>query len=978
MAQKTFYQKLQYILSVDDKEFNFKGSVLELEAINNAVIDMLSGIDNMYDEMIMLASELETAMANVSTLLDTDATGMDKFTDAIIKLSTEVPESAVGLSEGLYQVISAGVDTADSMSVLEVASRSATAGMTSTYTAVDAITTILNAYNMDASEASKVSDILFTTVKRGKTTFGELSSYVGTFATNASTLGISLTDVNAAMATMTKKGLSTAKSATSLDAIMREITQKKDIVKVFKDAGYETGQLALKQLGLQGSLKLLAEQSKKTGRDFSSLWGDEARRGANIMGMNTEMATKDLEAFDNTLNAHVEAYDKAVDTLQNKEQLRYNAQDALLTQMGQELLPIHVAYNEVLTTIFKTMVDKGGASTKYLAGLLAIAKGTSTVAQKTSTWMRNLVALKEGKDILTPFLRRLKEVGKSTGKSSDGLSGLSQMLGKVGLSAKGASTQSTNLKNAIGSAGLGLAVAFTTGQLIKLGHEVKNYMDAVKSLDEVQEKGIEIAKELEKDTGAYYGNARDALKELQKVEEERGFFDGLAAKGLNDRANAAKKELEALGYAYSENHNWQAQIDTAERKRQEAKERWAVKNKVLVDEKVEEEKKAQDEILSRAEQVQEKLKRLKQLGGFYTLTGSDPKSVEKDMLAIEKKISAILRKNAETREKDIAKLNADTAKAIQKNDLRLLKKNTIEKTKLEIEEAKKLYAKQIELAGENETKIEEANAEYTETVKAHYTNLEMQTKIYYGNLFKIQSEQQEKERLIRKNDKDWKEAVDASYAQKDKELTDSLNEAKVDVEKQLQEDLAEVRQDTEEQENEELQRKEEAYKAFYETLATQFGEAIGESFTQGAEGLKEALKNTLFTILDFIKMELMATYVSIGTKGILSGGLTVLPDLAKMTAIEAGFAVAKNAVASFDDGGIPTTAGMAMVHPTDVIVNPTTDNEMMNALTNRLADKINDRQQEVKLVINERELGRATINSINRENDTLPKGRRFS
>ena len=69
---------------------------------------------------------------------------------------------------------------------------------------------------------------------------------------------------------------------------------------------------------------------------------------------------------------------------------------------------------------------------------------------------------------------------------------------------------------------------------------------------------------------------------------------------------------------------------------------------------------------------------------------------------------------------------------------------------------------------------------------------------------------------------------------------------------------------------------------------------------------------------------------------------------------------------------------MAMVHPTDVIVNPTTDNPMMNALADRIVDSINgSRQQEVILNINERELGRATIGAVKREEQTLPKNRRI-
>lgn len=51
------------------------------------------------------------------------------------------------------------------MKILEVSAKAAVGGVTDTATAADAITTVLNAYKMSASEAGTVSDMLFMTAQ---------------------------------------------------------------------------------------------------------------------------------------------------------------------------------------------------------------------------------------------------------------------------------------------------------------------------------------------------------------------------------------------------------------------------------------------------------------------------------------------------------------------------------------------------------------------------------------------------------------------------------------------------------------------------------------------------------------------------------------------------------------------------------------------------------------------------------------------
>ncbi|MBU1767827.1 MAG: phage tail tape measure protein, partial [Candidatus Omnitrophica bacterium] len=122
---------------------------------------------------VKMASQFQTGIAEVSTLVNTAEVDMSKLGSAVLDMSKAVPQSAAILTKGLYQVISASVPVSKSMDVLAVASKAATAGLSDTFTAVDSITTIMNAYGMTAEDTTRISDIMFTTVRKGKCITGD-------------------------------------------------------------------------------------------------------------------------------------------------------------------------------------------------------------------------------------------------------------------------------------------------------------------------------------------------------------------------------------------------------------------------------------------------------------------------------------------------------------------------------------------------------------------------------------------------------------------------------------------------------------------------------------------------------------------------------------------------------------------------------------------------------------------------------------
>ena len=177
------------------------------------------------------AMDFANSMAKVSTIADTGKVPIDELKSGILDLSGKTGKAATELAEGLYQAISASVDTADAVGFLDVATKASIGGFTDAETAVDGLTSILNTYGIEASKADVIANQMLVTQNKGKTTFGELASSMADVAPIASQLNVSTEELFSSLATTTAQGLQTSKSVTGLKAAFSNIIKPTDEAK---------------------------------------------------------------------------------------------------------------------------------------------------------------------------------------------------------------------------------------------------------------------------------------------------------------------------------------------------------------------------------------------------------------------------------------------------------------------------------------------------------------------------------------------------------------------------------------------------------------------------------------------------------------------------------------------------------------------------------------------------------------------------
>jgi len=303
---------------------------------------------------LKLAGDFDGAMREVNTMMLLNEDEFKDFSKEIQNLAKDMGVNAVGAAKALYQAISAGVPKENAVDFLTVATKAAIGGVTDTIVAVDGLTTVINAFGMPMSKAEHVADLMFTTVKGGKTTFEELSASMFNVAPIAAASGVSFEEVSAALAAMTAQGVPTAQATTQLRQAMVALQKPTaDMQKVIAELGYESGQAMLAELGFADTINTLRDATGGSNEQLMKMFGS-VEAGQAILaltGAKAEDFANSLNAMANSTGAAQNAFEIMEEsTTRRFEKLTVALQDIAIT-IGEALMPALKALLEKITPI---------------------------------------------------------------------------------------------------------------------------------------------------------------------------------------------------------------------------------------------------------------------------------------------------------------------------------------------------------------------------------------------------------------------------------------------------------------------------------------------------------------------------------------------------------------------------------------------------------------------------------------------------
>jgi len=316
---------------------------------------------------VMAAGNFEKSLGDLSTLVGKGTDSMATFEKGLKDVMKRVPKSGDELGAAAYQIVSAGIsDASEALMVLEQSGRLAVAGLGETSEAADLMTSAINAFGLEASKSNEIADVIFKTVKNGKTTVAELAQSFGMVAPVAAEMGVSFEELQAATAALTTSGLKTSVAQQQIRAAMSSLLKPtKEAIELFDVLGVKSFKQLIKESGgMVGAFKKLKEATA----------GDEmllAKAAGSVEGLGAILALtgNQADAFTTTMKDIKEGAN-AVDEAFLAQKETFNA---LWQDMKNKL---NVAMIELGTAIMPTVKD--------------IMEQVAKVAGKLATWFGEL------------------------------------------------------------------------------------------------------------------------------------------------------------------------------------------------------------------------------------------------------------------------------------------------------------------------------------------------------------------------------------------------------------------------------------------------------------------------------------------------------------------------------------------------------------------------------------------------------------
>ena len=383
-------------------------------AAGNLIADFVKSASSKMAELVTssvdIGASFETALAKVSTIADTSKVSVGDLNKQILDTSGSMGVAAADIAEAAYQAISAGQDTANAVAFAGQASKLAAAGFTSSSSAVDILTTALNAYGLSADQATHVSDVLLTTQNLGKTSVDELSSSMGKVIPLAAAYGVTVENLSSGLAVMTANGIATAEATTYTKSMLNELGDAGSTVgKILqKQTGKSFAQLNAEGKSLGDVLQILYQSVGGSSTAFAGLWSSvEAGTGAlSLASGGAEHFNDVLSQMQNSAGATETAYETMTDTFRHKvETMQTAAQNFGITLYDslESSLSDATQWGTDCLTQLTTALSEGGPEAMLQAAGQILSDLAAGIAEQLPGLMQT------GVDIITQLTQSLTD-----------------------------------------------------------------------------------------------------------------------------------------------------------------------------------------------------------------------------------------------------------------------------------------------------------------------------------------------------------------------------------------------------------------------------------------------------------------------------------------------------------------------------------------------------------------------------------------
>ncbi len=317
-------------------------------------------------QALQTSATFEQSMANAASVSGATGEELERMTALAREMGKTTVFSASEAADAMYYMASAGYKVEEMANAIEPILNLASATQSDLAFTTDTVIATLNQFQLDSSEAGRVSNVFASAIGNSQATLEKLSysmSYVGPVANS---LGWSLEDATGALSVLYNAGYDGSMAGTSLRqslvALMNPSTSAK---KIFAELGIELTKLDPTTNKFSDIVNTLA-QSGITTAQAMEVFGDRAGPGMMALLAQGGDAIADMTESITGTNSATEMAAKQVDTMEGSAKLMKSMMEEIAISIGDVLIPI-----------LRKLMEQ------YLMPLMERFQGMSSVSKET-------------------------------------------------------------------------------------------------------------------------------------------------------------------------------------------------------------------------------------------------------------------------------------------------------------------------------------------------------------------------------------------------------------------------------------------------------------------------------------------------------------------------------------------------------------------------------------------------------------------
>ena len=195
-------------------------SGLAFAAVAGVVYKAIEAYSKFEYQMAFVRSMMRKYMGEMEE--DTDH-WMRVYEDGVKRLSVLTGQSTEVLTQALYDIRSHTFEADAAMRILVEVAKMSVGGFTESSIATNLMTTALYHYDRSAKSASRIADIFFAAVERGKFRFSEFAQAMPTVIAYGKVMNLSLEELSGTVAFLSKRFPNVSDAARALEFILKGV-----------------------------------------------------------------------------------------------------------------------------------------------------------------------------------------------------------------------------------------------------------------------------------------------------------------------------------------------------------------------------------------------------------------------------------------------------------------------------------------------------------------------------------------------------------------------------------------------------------------------------------------------------------------------------------------------------------------------------------------------------------------------------------